>query len=112
MNESANLSEADEMDNDENEKLKREKLGVMLSANKKGPVNIDPKLLYDAHSDQYTFVEVLFIPYVDDNEVCLTYHFPVSNYPKVTFSTFIEEEKILLEMNKCFFLFSRNGTYL
>jgi hypothetical protein len=60
-----------------------------------GDIKLDERLVYDSRSgDDSGGVEILFIPYLDDNEIWLTYNDRVNSsdsspYPKVTFSTFI-----------------------
>ena len=64
---------------------------------------IDEKLVYDKSSnDDSEKVEILFIPYLDDNEIWFTYEDRAekgedeNDYPKVLFSSFIynkEEQK-------------------
>lgn len=74
---------------------------------------IENNLLVDEYSSEDTCLEVLFTPYIDDNEVWLTYYDSAQRgYPNVNFSTFLgEEEDILIEIQNQFILFSRSCTY-
>lgn len=62
-------------------------------------------------------VEVLFLPYIDDNEIWISYH-ELNNknykYPTVDFSTFVDEihEHILVQIKNKFLLFSKFGNFL
>lgn len=83
---------------------------------KKIQKQIENHLLVDSYSSEDTCLEVLFAPYVDDNEVWLTYQDPASTdcsgYPQVLFSSFVgPQEDILVGMNNQFIIFSRSCTY-
>ena len=55
------------------------------------------------------------IPYLDSNVIHLTHNRKENNNPKyqITFSSFVNQsDEILCQINRIFYLFSKNGTFL
>ena len=85
-------------------------------------INEIPKLLQDKFEmDNLGTIEVIFMPYFDDNELWITYENRVSKaYPQTEFSTFVkfkeqdgkENEMIIMKIGKNLLLFKRNGDFM
>lgn len=84
-----------------------------MAMKKKVRKEIENGLIVDDYTYNSDVMEVLFTPYIDDNETWLTYYNPDSGnmtaYPSVEYSTFVglKEEDILVKIESRFYIFNR-----